>query len=138
MENQLLGEIETVGRAYVDLEGRNIKKLEDLLQMETEVSILQGERSRYSQAFTSLNKSKDAHGMVATALGKQVEKELTYVKEFNEREKNINSQLVRSRFAQCSSVDETLILFFYGRLSWIEKSVLAKRLCSCMNNGKRN
>lgn len=37
--------------------------------------------------------------MVANALTKQIEKELTYIKQLNEREKNMNSHLVRTRKA---------------------------------------
>lgn len=37
--------------------------------------------------------------MVANALTKQIEKELTYIKQLNDREKNMNSHLVRTRKA---------------------------------------
>lgn len=57
------------------------------------------QRSKYCQAFTNLNKAKDANTMVANALTKQIEKELTYIKQLNEREKNMNSHLVRTRKA---------------------------------------
>lgn len=42
--------------------------------------------------------------MVANALTKQIEKELTYIKQLNEREKNMNSHLVRTRKA-CDGMD---------------------------------
>ncbi|KAF1804526.1 hypothetical protein V8B55DRAFT_1499652 [Mucor lusitanicus] len=92
-EKQLLGEIENVAKAYGDLEEENMTRVKALAAAEDEVIKLQTERVKYSQTFTALNKSKDAHGMVATALNKQNEKQLAHIKQLNEREKNLNNQL---------------------------------------------
>ncbi|KAI9494843.1 hypothetical protein BDB00DRAFT_292994 [Zychaea mexicana] len=72
---------------------QNMAKIKDLVDVEEEIIRLRSERSRYNQAFTNLNKAKDSNGMVAVALKKQIDKELAYIKELNEREKNMNSQL---------------------------------------------
>ncbi|KAI7906149.1 uncharacterized protein BX663DRAFT_498987 [Cokeromyces recurvatus] len=92
-EKQLLSEIESVGKAYNELEEENMNGLKELSAAEDEVIKLQTERVKYSQTFTALNKSKDAHAMVANALSKQNEKQLAHVKQMNEHEKNLNNQL---------------------------------------------
>ncbi|KAI9010001.1 hypothetical protein CLU79DRAFT_710829 [Phycomyces nitens] len=92
-EHQLLSEIHSVTMAFGELEESNLVKIQELAVMEDEVTVLQGERVRYSQTFTALNKSKDAHAMVANALSKKVEKQLAYIKQLNEREKNLGSQI---------------------------------------------
>ncbi|KAL9544126.1 hypothetical protein MBANPS3_007782 [Mucor bainieri] len=92
-EKQLLGEIENVAKAYGDLEEENMTRVKALAAAEDEVIKLQSERVKYSQTFTALNKSKDAHNMVAIALSKQNEKQLAHIKQLNEREKNLNNQL---------------------------------------------
>ncbi|KAI9478222.1 MAG: hypothetical protein EXX96DRAFT_619155 [Benjaminiella poitrasii] len=92
-EKQLLSEIENVGRAYNDLEDENMNGLKELAAAEDEIIKLQIERVKYSQTFTALNKSKDAHAMVANALSKQSEKQLAHIKQLNEHEKNLNNQV---------------------------------------------
>ncbi|CEP18584.1 hypothetical protein [Parasitella parasitica] len=92
-EKQLLSEIESVAKAYGDLEVENMTKVKELAAAEDEIIKLQTERVKYSQTFTALNKSKDAHAMVANSLSKQSEKQLAHIKQMNEREKNLNSQL---------------------------------------------
>ncbi|KAI8646250.1 hypothetical protein BD408DRAFT_428859 [Parasitella parasitica] len=92
-EKQLLSEIESVAKAYGDLEEENMTKVKELAAAEDEIIKLQTERVKYSQTFTALNKSKDAHAMVANSLSKQSEKQLAHIKQMNEREKNLNSQL---------------------------------------------
>lgn len=89
-----MSEIESVARAYGDLEEENMKRVNELAAAEDEIIKLQTERVKYSQTFTSLNKSKDAHTMVANSLTKQIEKQLNQIKCMNEREKNLTSQLV--------------------------------------------
>jgi E3 ubiquitin-protein ligase BRE1 len=89
-----LSEIESVARAYGDLEEENMKRVNELAAAEDEIIKLQSERVKYSQTFTALNKSKDAHTMVANSLTKQIEKQLNQIKCMNEREKNLSSQLV--------------------------------------------
>lgn len=69
-------------------------KVKELAAAEDEIIKLQTERVKYSQTFTALNKSKDAHTMVANSLSKQSEKQLAHIKQMNEREKNLNNQLV--------------------------------------------
>ncbi|KAI9273646.1 hypothetical protein BY458DRAFT_435150 [Sporodiniella umbellata] len=92
-EKQLLSEIESVAKAYGDLEEENVKKVEDLASLEDEIIKLQAERARYSQIFTALNKSKDAHAMLANALNKQIEKQLAHIKQMTERDKNLTTQI---------------------------------------------
>ncbi|KAK4519058.1 uncharacterized protein ATC70_009286 [Mucor velutinosus] len=92
-EKQLLGEIENVAKAYGELEEENMTRVKALAAAEDEIIKLQTERVKYSQTFTALNKSKDAHSMVANALNKQNEKQLAHIKQLNEREKNLNNQL---------------------------------------------
>ncbi|KAI8981792.1 hypothetical protein BDF20DRAFT_912040 [Mycotypha africana] len=92
-EKQLLGEIDSVAKAYQDLEEENLQKVDQLRKAEDEVTKLQTERIKFSQIFTALNKSKDAHTMVANALTKQNEKQLAHIKQLNELEKNLNNQL---------------------------------------------
>ncbi|CAO3681162.1 unnamed protein product [Rhizopus stolonifer] len=92
-EKQLLSEIESVAKAYGDLEEENVKKVQDLALLEDEIMKLQIERVKYSQIFTALNKSKDAHAMLANALNKQIEKQLAHIKQMTEREKNLSSQV---------------------------------------------
>ncbi|KAG0846405.1 hypothetical protein G6F26_002000 [Rhizopus arrhizus] len=92
-EKQLLSEIESVAKAYGDLEDENIKKVQELASLEDEIMRLQTERVKYSQIFTALNKSKDAHAMLANALNKQIEKQLAHIKQMTEREKNLTSQV---------------------------------------------
>ncbi|KAI8148020.1 hypothetical protein BJV82DRAFT_664357 [Fennellomyces sp. T-0311] len=75
------------------LDEQNMAQIKELMDIEDEISKLRAERSKYSQTFTNLNKAKDSNGMVANALTKQIEKELAYIKQLNEREKNLNSQL---------------------------------------------
>lgn len=85
--------IAQASKGSATLDEQNWEKVQNLMQMEDEISKLQSERSKYCQAFTNLNKAKDANTMVANALTKQIEKELTYIKQLNEREKNMNSHL---------------------------------------------
>ncbi|CAO3626139.1 unnamed protein product [Cunninghamella echinulata] len=92
-ENQLLNEIRSVAKAYNEYDEQNLSKIKNLETMEDEIIQLQCDRVYYSQTFTALNKSKDAHAMVANALTKQIEKQMNYIKQLNEREKNLNSQI---------------------------------------------
>ncbi|ORE14967.1 hypothetical protein BCV71DRAFT_186291 [Rhizopus microsporus] len=93
MEKQLLSEIESVAKAYGKLEEENVKKVQELAIIEDEIIKLQAERVKYSQIFTALNKSKDAHAILANALNKQIEKQLAYIKQMTEREKNLTNQV---------------------------------------------
>ncbi|KAI8371881.1 hypothetical protein BD560DRAFT_329007 [Blakeslea trispora] len=93
-ERQLLSEIESASLAYGDLEQETINRVKDLASVEDEVIRLQAERVKYTQTFTSLNKSKDANTMVMNALTKQIEKQLTHIKQLTEREKNLGNQLI--------------------------------------------
>lgn len=95
----MLSEIESVAKAYNDLEQENMIKVKELAAAEDEIIKLQSERVKYSQTFTALNKSKDAHTMVANALSKQSDKQLAHIKQLNEREKNLNNQLVNITFS---------------------------------------
>ncbi|KAI7864661.1 hypothetical protein BDF14DRAFT_1832327 [Spinellus fusiger] len=104
-EQQLLSEISNVTMALTELEEQNMTRIQKLTTLEDEMLVLQGERVKYSQTFTALNKSKDAHAMVANALSKQVEKQLAYIKQLNEREKNLASQITAlERQAAASTV----------------------------------
>lgn len=94
MEKQLLSEIESVAKAYGKLEEENVKKVQELAIIEDEIIKLQAERVKYSQIFTALNKSKDVHAILANALNKQIEKQLAYIKQMTEREKNLTNQVV--------------------------------------------
>lgn len=69
-------------------------KVKELVQVEDEVLRLQTDRVRYNQAFTSLNKSKDAHAMVAGSLTKQSDKQLAHIQQLTERDKNLSKQAV--------------------------------------------
>ncbi|KAI7887098.1 hypothetical protein K492DRAFT_31520 [Lichtheimia hyalospora FSU 10163] len=85
--------IAQASKGSATLDEQNLEKVQSLMQIEDEISKLQSERSKYSQAFTNLNKAKDANTLVANALTKQIERELAYIKQLNEREKNMNSHL---------------------------------------------
>ncbi|KAI8875150.1 hypothetical protein K501DRAFT_289492 [Backusella circina FSU 941] len=89
---QLLEEIEKVIQLYPELEEQCVTKVQELASAEDEIKQLQLERVKYNQTFTFLNKSKDALTMVGNALNKQIEKQLTHIKDMNEREKNLTSQ----------------------------------------------
>lgn len=91
-EKQLLSEIESVSKAYGDLEEENMAKVKELVEVEDEVLRLQTDRVRYNQAFTALNKSKDAHAMVAGSLTKQSDKQLAHIQQLTERDKNLTKQ----------------------------------------------
>ncbi|KAI8092549.1 uncharacterized protein BX664DRAFT_327564 [Halteromyces radiatus] len=92
-ENQLLDEIGNIAKVYSEFDEQNMEKIKKLAIAEDEVIQLQCERVKYSQTFTALNKSKDALTMVANALTKQIEKQMTYIKQLNEQEKNLSSQI---------------------------------------------
>ncbi|CAO3596417.1 unnamed protein product [Absidia cylindrospora] len=92
-ENQFLDEIGNIAKVYGEFDEQNTDKIKKLAQDEDDFIQLQCERVKYSQTFTALNKSKDAHAMVANALTKQIEKQMTYIKQLNEREKNLGSQI---------------------------------------------
>ncbi|KAG0173012.1 E3 ubiquitin-protein ligase bre1 [Apophysomyces sp. BC1015] len=92
-EKQFLGEIQSVAKAYDELEEQNMAKIQTLRRTEDDIMSLQLKRFKYSQTFTALNKSKDSYTMVANALTKQVEKQLAYIKQLNEREKNLTGQI---------------------------------------------
>ncbi|KAL7328498.1 E3 ubiquitin-protein ligase bre1, variant 2 [Mucor circinelloides] len=115
-EKQLLGEIENVAKAYGDLEEENMARVKALAAAEDEIIKLQTERVKYSQTFTALNKSKDAHAMVANALNKQNEKQLAHIKQLNEREKNLNNQLVTSNYYLKCMV--CVLIYHLYRLAW--------------------
>ncbi|KAL0081321.1 hypothetical protein F4703DRAFT_1866227 [Phycomyces blakesleeanus] len=144
-EHQLLSEIQSVTMAFGELEESNLAKIHELAVMEDEVTVLQGERVKYSQTFTALNKSKDAHAMVANALSKKVEKQLAYIKQLNEREKNLGNQITtldRQSVASSGAVEIYLqkslemkasleelkekMLFGKEKIGELEKSVLEK------------
>ncbi|ORZ08374.1 hypothetical protein BCR42DRAFT_425011 [Absidia repens] len=92
-ENQFLDEIGNIAKVYGEFDEQNTDKIKKLAQDEDDFIQLQCERVKYSQTFTALNKSKDAHAMVANALTKQIEKQMSYIKQLNEREKNLGSQI---------------------------------------------
>lgn len=102
-----MSEIESVAKAYGDLEDENIKKVQELASLEDEIMRLQTERVKYSQIFTALNKSKDAHAMLANALNKQIEKQLAHIKQMTEREKNLTSQVV-----SLSNLSRSLVIMY--------------------------
>lgn len=112
----MLGEIENVAKAYGDLEEENMARVKALAAAEDEIIKLQTERVKYSQTFTALNKSKDAHAMVANALNKQNEKQLAHIKQLNEREKNLNNQLVTSNYYLKCMV--CVLIYHLYRLAW--------------------
>lgn len=89
-----MSEIESVSKAYGDLEEENMVKVKELAKMEDEVLRLQADRVRYNHTFTALNKSKDAHAMVALSLGKQSDKQLAHIQQLTERDKNLTKQAV--------------------------------------------
>ncbi|KAI9312935.1 hypothetical protein BX666DRAFT_2030821 [Dichotomocladium elegans] len=99
LESLEKGEIESItviaqaSKGSAALDEQNMEKVRNLMQLEDDISKLQAERSKYGQTFTTLNKVKDANTLVANALNKQVEKELAYIKQLNEREKNMNGHL---------------------------------------------
>ncbi|KAI8334993.1 hypothetical protein BC941DRAFT_399448 [Chlamydoabsidia padenii] len=92
-ETQLLEEIGNIAKVYSEFDEQNTEKIKTLALAEDDFIRLQCERVKYSQIFTALNKSKDAHAMVAGALTKQIEKQMAYIKQLNEREKNLTSQI---------------------------------------------
>ncbi|KAF7731459.1 hypothetical protein EC973_000267 [Apophysomyces ossiformis] len=92
-EKQFLAEIQSVTKVYDELEEQNMVKIQALRRTEDDIMSLQLKRFKYSQTFTALNKSKDSYTMVANALTKQVEKQLAYIKQLNEREKNLTGQI---------------------------------------------
>ncbi|KAI8978945.1 hypothetical protein BDB01DRAFT_725672 [Pilobolus umbonatus] len=142
-EKHLLSEIDSVAKAYNDLEEANINKVRELADTEDDILRLQSERVKYSQAFTALNKSKDAHAMVANALNKQIEKQLAHIKQLNEREKNLVNQTtcLDRELNTCNAVydiykqknDEAKItldelkektLFIKDKIAEVQKSIL--------------
>lgn len=64
--------------------------------MEDEILALQLEKTKYHQTFTALNKSKDAHAMVARSLEAQSNKQLGHIQKLHERERNLQHQVVSS------------------------------------------
>ncbi|ORZ03156.1 hypothetical protein BCR43DRAFT_482838 [Syncephalastrum racemosum] len=90
-EFQVLSEIESVSKGYSDLEGQNLGKIEQLKQIEDDFQKLRIERARCFSAFGLLNKTKDSSQMAVNALRRQIEKELVYIRQLNERERNLSS-----------------------------------------------
>ncbi|ORX59481.1 hypothetical protein DM01DRAFT_1282372, partial [Hesseltinella vesiculosa] len=91
-EVQLLNEIDNVAKAYGDYEEQNMALINTLAQKEDDLIQLQHDAIKFSHTFTALNKSKDAYAMVANALTKQIERQMAYIKELNEKEKSENHQ----------------------------------------------
>ncbi|KAJ8661519.1 hypothetical protein O0I10_002785 [Lichtheimia ornata] len=85
--------IAQASKGSATLDEQNLEQVQNLMQIEEEVTKLHSEKSKYVQAFNNLNKAKDANTLVANALTKQIERELAYIKQLNEREKNMNSHL---------------------------------------------
>ncbi|OZJ02845.1 hypothetical protein BZG36_03226 [Bifiguratus adelaidae] len=91
--DQLAKEIENIGRVYTQLDEENSANLVALQQKEDELEKLTSEKMKYAQTFTMLNKAKDAHTLLTTALKKQTDKQLDSIKHLMEHEKSLTNQV---------------------------------------------
>ena len=92
-ENTLMGEIETIGKAWATLEEQNSQKVFDLGEKEERILRLIAEKSKYEQKFASLSKQNATQNNLITGLRRQSDKQLEQIRKLEESERNLSQQL---------------------------------------------
>ncbi|OAJ43914.1 hypothetical protein BDEG_27228 [Batrachochytrium dendrobatidis JEL423] len=92
-ESRLLTEIETIGKAWADLEGQNSKRVTNLAEKEDHIMRLLAEKAKYEQKFALLSKQSTTYNNMGIALRRQSDKQLEQIRKQEEIEKNMSMQL---------------------------------------------
>ncbi|KAJ3186364.1 E3 ubiquitin-protein ligase bre1 [Gaertneriomyces sp. JEL0708] len=92
-ETRLLSEIESIGKAWSELEGRSSAKVVDLTKKEEQLLKLVAEKTKLEQKCAAYAREKTAHGNVSIALKRQSDKQLEQIRLLDQKEKNLSQQL---------------------------------------------
>ncbi|KAJ3299387.1 E3 ubiquitin-protein ligase bre1 [Borealophlyctis nickersoniae] len=92
-EARLLSEIETIGKAWSELEEQNSRKVLNLAEKEDQILRLLAERTKYDQKCAMLNKQVNTVNNHGIALKRQSDKQLEQIRKLEEREKTLTQQL---------------------------------------------
>ncbi|ORY04513.1 hypothetical protein K493DRAFT_53437 [Basidiobolus meristosporus CBS 931.73] len=91
-ESQLMSEIENVGKAWVQLEEQNSRKVLDLAQKEDKIVELLAEKSKSEQKCAILAKQKDNYTALSMSLKRQSEKQMEQIRRLEEKERMSTQQ----------------------------------------------
>ncbi|KAI8072839.1 hypothetical protein BC940DRAFT_291751 [Gongronella butleri] len=92
-ETSLLKELDSMAMACQADDEQIVSKIGALMGEEEEVVALQQERVQNNQVFSALNKSRDAHQMVAEALERQIERQMVASRSMKDKERHTINQL---------------------------------------------
>ncbi|KAH6576633.1 hypothetical protein BASA50_005995 [Batrachochytrium salamandrivorans] len=92
-ESRLLTEIETIGKAWADLESQNSKRVTNLTEKEDHIMRLLAEKTKYEQKFAMLSKQSTTYNNMGIALRRQSDKQLEQIRKQEDIEKNLSMQL---------------------------------------------
>ncbi|KAJ3022706.1 E3 ubiquitin-protein ligase bre1 [Thoreauomyces humboldtii] len=92
-ESRLATEIETLGKAWAELEEQNSRKVLDLAEKEDTILRLLAERTKYDQKCTILTKQSATANNLVIALRRQSDKQLETIRVSETREKALTQQL---------------------------------------------
>ncbi|KAK9763155.1 E3 ubiquitin-protein ligase bre1 [Basidiobolus ranarum] len=91
-ESQLMSEIENVGKAWVQLEEQNSRKVLDLAQKEDRIVELLAEKTKSEQKCAILAKQKDNYTALSLSLKRQSEKQMEQIRKLEEKERASSQQ----------------------------------------------
>ncbi|TPX61410.1 hypothetical protein SpCBS45565_g07248 [Spizellomyces sp. 'palustris'] len=92
-ESRLLSEIETLGKAWAELEDQNSRKVLNLAQKEDHILRLMAEKTKYDQKCAMLTKQSTTYNNLGIALKRQADKQLEQIRILEQREKALSQQL---------------------------------------------
>ncbi|KNC97517.1 uncharacterized protein SPPG_09429 [Spizellomyces punctatus DAOM BR117] len=92
-ESRLLSEIETLGKAWAELEDQNSRKVLNLAQKEDHILRLMAEKTKYDQKCAMLTKQSTTYNNLGIALKRQSDKQLEQIRILEQREKALSQQL---------------------------------------------
>ncbi|KAJ3104593.1 hypothetical protein HDU96_008888 [Phlyctochytrium bullatum] len=92
-ELHLYAEIDSISKAWADLEERSMKKAVNLTEKEEQILRLVAEKTKLEQKCQMLSKHISTSNMMNTALKRQSEKQLEQIRKLEEREKLLSQQL---------------------------------------------
>ncbi|KAI9102032.1 hypothetical protein DFS34DRAFT_647815 [Phlyctochytrium arcticum] len=92
-EARLLAEIESLGRAWAELEEQNSRKVLDLAQKEDFILRLIAEKTKFDQKCALLSKQATSYNNLGIAMKRQTDKQLENIRLLEQREKLLAQQL---------------------------------------------
>ncbi|KAJ3398040.1 E3 ubiquitin-protein ligase bre1, partial [Chytridiales sp. JEL 0842] len=92
-EARLVSEIETIGKAWAELEEQSLRKVLNLTEKEDQILRLLAEKTKYDQKCAMLTKQSNTTSNLSIALKRQSDKQLEQIRKLEEREKTLIAQL---------------------------------------------